>query len=340
MNTAALTAQARQHLIRDRSVQELNKGEHTVGSTQAVKREALTESDITSTSQVIAMPQGVGRPSGVVIPLQKKRAARREPDLGALDRELGALDLELGTLDASQLIQWASLVAGDRLVMSTSFGIHSAAMLHLVTRMLPEIPVVWVDTGYLPTETYHFARELTERLNLNLKVYQSPISPARMEALHGRLWELKDAEALDRYHRTRKVEPMQRALRELGATAWLAGLRAEQTDHRKKLRRVERQWERLKVLPILRWTAKDVHEYLRSHDLPYHPLFKQGYASVGDWHSSRPVGAHDRHERDTRFDGLGQECGLHLEDPPVDADAAEIEHPFVRRLTTNKEESR
>ena len=302
-------------------------------ATQAVNREALTGSDTTCASQAIAMPQGVQHPSGVVIPLQKKRAALPEPDLGELDRELG-------TLDASQLIQWASLVAGDRLVMSTSFGIHSAAMLHLVTRMLPEIPVVWVDTGYLPAETYHFARELTERLNLNLKVYQSPISPARMEALYGRLWELEDAEALDRYHRTRKVEPMQRALRELGATAWLAGLRAEQTEHRKKLRRVDRQWERLKVLPILRWAAKDVHEYLRSHDLPYHPLFKQGYASVGDWHSSRPIGAHDRHERDTRFDGLGQECGLHLEDPPVDADAAEIEHPFFRRLTTNKEESR
>ena len=333
MNTAALAAQARRHLIRDRSIQKPNKGEPTVASTQDVKREALTGSDTTSASQAIGMPQGVGRPSGVVVPLRKKATALPEPDLGALD-------LELGPLDASQLIQWASLVAGDRLVMSTSFGIHSAAMLHLVTRMLPEIPVVWVDTGYLPAETYHFARELTERLNLNLKVYQSPISPARMEALTGRLWDLKGVEALDRYHRIRKVEPMQRALRELGATAWLAGLRAEQTEHRQKLRRVDRQWGRLKVLPILRWTAKDVHEYLRTHDLPYHPLFEQGYASVGDWHSSRPIGAHDRHERDTRFDGLIQECGLHLEDPPVDSAAAEIEHPFVRRLTTNKEESR
>jgi len=269
-------------------------------------------------SPAIAMPQGVERPSGVVIPLRKKAAAPPEPDLGALD-------LELGTLDASQLIQWASLVAGDGLVMSTSFGTHSAATLHLVTRVLPEIPVVWVDTGYLPAETYHFARELTERLNLNLKVYQSPISPARMEALTGRLWDLKDVEALDRYHRIRKVEPMQRALRELGATAWLAGLRAEQTEHRKKLRRVDRQWGRLKVLPILRWTAKDVHEYLRTHGLPYHPLFEQGYASVGDWHSSRPIGADDRHERDTRFDRLRQECGLHLEDPPAGSDAAGIE---------------
>ncbi len=287
--------------------------------TQAVKMEALRGSDTTSASQAVAMPQGVERPSGVVIPLRKKAAAAR-----GLDPEL--LELELGPLDARQLIQWASLVAGDRLVMSTSFGIHSAALLHLVTRVLPEIPVVWVDTGYLPAETYHFAEELTERLSLNLKVYQSRITPARMEALYGRLWELKDAEALDHYHRIRKVEPMQRALRELGATAWLAGLRAEQTEHRKTLRRVDRQWGRLKVLPILRWTAKDVHEYLRTHDLPYHPLFEQGYASVGDWHSSRPFGAQDRHERDTRFGGL--------------KDRRDRRVLYISHLTTTEEEPR
>ncbi len=118
---------------------------------------------------------------------------------------------------------------------------------------------------------------------------------------------------------------MQRALEELDASAWLAGLRAEQTEHRKTLRRVDRQWGRLKVLPILHWTARDVHEYLRAHDLPYHPLFEQGYASVGDWHSSRPFGAQDRHERDTRFGGLKQECGLHLEEPSADSNATEIE---------------
>ncbi len=97
---------------------------------QAVKREALTGSDTTSASQAIAMPQAVQHPSGVVIPLRKKGPALPGPDLGALD-------FELATLDSRQLIQWASLVAGDRLVMSTSFGIHSATTLHLVTQMLP-----------------------------------------------------------------------------------------------------------------------------------------------------------------------------------------------------------
>ena len=201
--------------------------------------------------------------------------------------------------------------------MTTSFGIQSAVMLHLATSVVPRIPVIWLDTGYLPPETYRFAAELTERLDLNLQVYQSPISPARMESLYGRLWETGSNEDLDRYNRIRKVEPMQRALDELGAKAWLSGLRADQTDFRRTLPIVGRQGERFKVLPILHWTAKDVHAYLKEHDLPYHPLFEQGYATVGDWHSSRPVAVNDKHERDTRFRGLKQECGLHLPDTAV-----------------------
>ncbi len=134
-----------------------------------------------------------------------------------------------------------------------------------------------------------------------------------MEALHGRLWEREDVEALATYDRIRKVEPMQRALRELGATAWLSGLRSDQTAHRRTLPAVGRQGGRFKILPILDWSTKDVHAYLKAHDLPYHPLFEQGYATVGDWHSSRPLTAADDHERDTRFRGLKEECGLHLD---------------------------
>ena len=109
---------------------------------------------------------------------------------------------------------------------------------------------------------------------------------------------------------------MQRALSELSATAWLAGLRADQTQHRGNLPRVGRQSGRIKLLPILDWTTRDTHEYLRANDLPYHPLFEEGYATVGDWHSSRAITADDDHERDSRFRGLKQECGIHLLDTP------------------------
>ena len=257
--------------------------------------------------------ESIQRPTADIVALPNRRTGPTSvpPAIPALD--LDGLNRELDGAGTEAIVQWAALAFADRLVMSTSFGIHSAAMLHLVTRVVPDIPVIWVDTGYLPAETYRFADELSHRLKLNLNVYQSPISPARMEALHGRPWEREDSIDLDRYHQIRKIEPMQRALQELGATAWLAGIRAEQTDHRKSLRDVHRQWGRLKVLPMLRWTNKDVHEYLQIHDLPYHPLFERGYASVGDWHSSRPIGPGDTNERATRFRGLRQECGLHSE---------------------------
>lgn len=225
---------------------------------------------------------------------------------------LDQLNAQLGKADAKDIIKWAAQTFGDGLVMSTSFGIQSALMLHLATRIVPDIPVIWVDTGYLHGETYRFAEQLTQRLNLNLQVYQSPISPARMEALYGKLWEHKDIESLNLYDQIRKVEPMQRALKELGATAWLAGLRRDQTEHRQQLPRIGEQSGICKILPILDWHSRDVHRYLTEYDLPYHPLFDQGYMTVGDWHSSRPIALSDEHERDTRFQGMKQECGLHL----------------------------
>ncbi len=213
---------------------------------------------------------------------------------------------------ALTLVEAAARRHGPNLVVSTSFGIHAAAMLHLATQVTPGLPVVWVDTGYLPPETYRFADALTERLDLNLHVAQATLSPARMEALHGRLWERGDVEALDRYDRIRKVEPMQRALDELDATGWLAGLRADQTDFRRTLTPITEQWGREKFLPLLDWSTRDVHGYLKDHALPLHPLFEQGYASVGDWHTSRPVHEDDADDRAGRFLGLKQECGLHV----------------------------
>ena len=228
----------------------------------------------------------------------------------------GNLDLKaanelLSGKDALSIVRWALDVFGRHLVMTSSFGAQSAVMLHLCTQVAPDIPVIFVDTGYLFPETYKFAEQLRQRLNLNLKIYQSPLSPARMTAIHGPLWESTKKEDLDQYDRIRKVEPMQRALSELKVEAWLAGLRRSQTDYRAALRFVESQDGIAKIHPVINWSTKDVHEYLVKHDLPYHPLYEQGYRSIGDWHSTESLGGDD-HERAGRFKGLKQECGLHL----------------------------
>ncbi|XHU95510.1 MAG: phosphoadenylyl-sulfate reductase [cyanobacterium endosymbiont of Rhopalodia gibba] len=234
--------------------------------------------------------------------------------------DLQATNQLLSNRSAQNVVEWSANTFGDGLVMSTSFGIQAAVMLHLVTQVVSHIPVIWVDTGYLPAETYCFAEKLSRQLNLNLRIYQSPLTPGRMEALYGKLWDKKDLESLNLYDNIRKVEPMQRALLELNATAWLAGLRRTQTSHRKSLERVEQQGNYYKVHPILHWDSRDIYQYLTVHNLPYHPYFEKGYVSVGDWHSSRPMIAGDESERDSRFHGLKQECGLHL---PLTPEAAQ-----------------
>lgn len=227
------------------------------------------------------------------------------------DLDLDEANGKLANADAQVIVQWAVEHFGMGLVLSSSFGVQSAVMLHLVSRVKANIPVIFIDTGFLFPETYRFAEQMIERLKLNVKVYQSPISPARMVAMHGELWG-QDRQGQDRYHQIRKVEPMQRALDELNVTAWISGLRNDQTEYRQTLHVVDKQDGRYKILPILNWSKQDVQAYLTQHDLPYHPLRDKGYEWIGDWHSSRPITGEDTHERLTRFRGLKQECGLHL----------------------------
>ena len=114
------------------------------------------------------------------------------------------------------------------------------------------------------------------------------MSPAWFEATHGRLWE-QGVEGIERYNELRKTEPMRRALEELGTRSWFAGLRREQSRSRRGIRPLEFVDSRWKVYPIFDWTDRDVYQYLRRHDLPYHPLWHEGYVSIGDWHSTRTL---------------------------------------------------
>lgn len=194
-------------------------------------------------------------------------------------------------------------------LLSSSFGIQAALMLHLVTRIEPGIPVVLIDTGHLFPETYRFVDELVDRLDLNLEVYGPKHSPAWLEARHGRLWD-KGLEGIDRYNRIHKVEPMHRALKELGVGTWFAGLRRVQSSSRSKTPVVQWRDGRYKVHPVVDWSERELYRYLKKHRLPYHPLWEQGYVSVGDVHTSRPLEPGMLGEQ-TRFFGLKRECGLH-----------------------------
>ncbi len=236
-------------------------------------------------------------------------------DHGGQPVEIEAARRLLAARDAYGRLLWAQDTFADGFAITTSFGIQSAVLLHLVSRLAMErcrrVPVVWVDTGYLPPETYRYAEQLHDLLHIDLHVAQATISPARMEALHGRLWETGLVEDMELYHRIRKVEPLDQALRALGVSCWASGVRGSQTDHRREMAILDGVRQRWSLRPLLSWSNRDVYYYMEEHGLPQHPLFDQGYSSVGDWHSSAPDSS-SLSGRQTRFGGLKQECGIHL----------------------------
>jgi phosphoadenosine phosphosulfate reductase len=228
---------------------------------------------------------------------------------------LEEINAVLTPLTAEQRVAWCVENLPEQITLSSSFGIQAAVMLHMVTQVKPDIPVILTDTGYLFDETYQFIDQLTERLSLNLKVYRSALTPAWQEARFGKLWEKGEA-GLKQYNQMNKVEPMNRALEELDVGVWFSGIRAGQSSSRANKNVTEYSFIRgddkpvLKVHPILEWTNKDIYQYLQKHDLPYHPLWEEGYVSVGDKQTTRKLEP-GMTEEETRFFGLNRECGLH-----------------------------
>ena len=229
--------------------------------------------------------------------------------------ELGLeIDLEqsnrlLEAKTAIERIEWAFRQLPGTFALSSSFGIQSAVSLHMLTQIMPDIPVVVIDTCYLFSETYQFIDRLSEKLSLNIKIYRPELSNAWQEARYGKLWQ-QGIDGLARYNKINKVDPMEAALSDLNIKNWFAGLMRSQSQSRSELNTLQKIRGRIKVHPLIDWDKRMVHQYLQKHDLPYHPLWEKGYVSVGDTHSSIPLGAGMRDE-DTRHGGIKRECGLH-----------------------------
>ena len=237
-------------------------------------------------------------------PLPDPTAAAESP------RALADLNAWLAGLTTTQRVAWGLQSLAGTHALTSSFGAQAAVSLHLVTRLQPNVPVVLLDTGHLFPETLAFVDELTQRLDLNLKVYRpEPFAAAR--ARIERPWE-RGERGLDEYHRVHKLEPMQRALAELDVRTWIAGLRRAQSDTRRGIDFLELRDGRWKLHPLADWTDRDVGQYLARHGLPYHPLWEQGFVSIGDTHSTRRWEPGMR-AQDTRFGGIKRECGLHFD---------------------------
>lgn len=165
-----------------------------------------------------------------------------------------------------ELSAWAAIQPGA--FASTSFGPFSAVTLHLATRANPKIPVIWVDSGYGTAATYRYAEEVIRQLSLNFLNYRPRRSRAHREAMEGPLPEITDPRH-KAFTEEVKLEPFDRAVKDIGGRVWITGIRADETEQRAATLPVSVGSDGLiKVAPVLRWTAKHMHEYLKRHDLP------------------------------------------------------------------------
>ena len=222
---------------------------------------------------------------------------------------------ELINLSSLEMLEWGLQKFENNLAFTTSFGIQSSVLLHLIqsSSLKNKVKIFWIDTGYLPKETYIYANTLINKLSLDITILQSEISPAHMEAMHGKLWESNRVEDINKYHQIRKVDPLDKALKKYSINCWGSGVRAQQTTNRGKMKFIELIRNTLSIRPLLGWSQKDIFYYMKEKNLPQHPLFMQGYSTVGDWHSSSAESSNAK-GRSTRFGGIKQECGLHVND--------------------------
>lgn len=225
--------------------------------------------------------------------------------------EASALNARFEGADPAAVLAWAAERFMPRLAVTSSFQTQSVPLLHLISQVCPQVPVLFLDTGYHFPETLAFRDELVARFGLTMQVVRP--DPEQAATRHESLYR-RDPDLCCYVH---KVVPMQRALRDLDA--WISGIRRDQTPQRARTQVVEPLPQGgVKINPLASWTREDVWRYIHRHNLPAHPLLAQGYLSVGCAPCTVPAFGGD--ERAGRWAGTGKtECGLHtdaLHQPP------------------------
>ena len=210
-------------------------------------------------------------------------------------------------MEAEELLGWSSREFGDELCLTCSWQKQSSVLVHMVSELGLDVPVIELDTQLFFRETYETRDRLVERYGLKL-IRPEVLSVAEQHRQEGpNLWE-RDP---DRCCHIRKVEPLEHALAPFDA--WILGIRREQSPTRANARKVERsdRYGVWKIQPLVDWDTKRVQAYLHVNEVPYNPLHDAGYASIGCIPCTRPVEAGEN-ERAGRWAGSDKlECGIH-----------------------------
>ena len=168
----------------------------------------------------------------------------------------------------ADVLRWA-LDLDAPTIATTSMGRNAAVMLHLVSQLDPDLPTIWVDTGYNLRDTYLVADRLINDLQLNIHVYSPLMTSERRNAIMGGIPTVDEEERHEEFTRQVKLEPFDRALADFAPDIWLTGIRREETEHRKTLDTVSLDNRGIiKVAPIFYWSDDEVEAYMEAHQLP------------------------------------------------------------------------
>lgn len=215
---------------------------------------------------------------------------------------------------ASAILEWALATYGDSFAIAASMQKEGMVVLDLAARIAPQVRVFTLDTGRLPEETYRMMDSVRERYGIAIElVFPDGDEVGRMVSLHGPNLFLESVPCRQLCCEMRKVRPLARKLEEL--RAWATGLRREQSEARLHIPKVAAVDGRIKISPLADWTAAQVNEYVRAHAVPLHPLYADGYASIGCAPCTRPVrgGEPERAGRWWWEGGGAKECGIHFD---------------------------
>jgi phosphoadenosine phosphosulfate reductase len=221
------------------------------------------------------------------------------------------LDAELRHAHPRTVLEAAVETFGDKLALVSSFGAESAVLLHLASKVKPDIPVLFLDTGMLFGQTLDYRRQLAAKLGLtdvrDLRPAYPDLATADPEA---KLWQTDT----DACCHVRKVLPLDRALAEFDG--WVTGRKRFHGGSRLALPVVEQADHQVKFNPLANWTKEDLDAYAAEYDLPAHPLVAQGFPSIGCWPCTNPV-EEGQDVRAGRWAGQDKtECGIHVARAP------------------------
>jgi phosphoadenosine phosphosulfate reductase len=207
---------------------------------------------------------------------------------------------------AEEIVEWALGEFGSRFCVTSSFA--DAVLVHVVSRVAPDVDVLFLDTGLHFAETLRVREIVQKTIPVTVRSIRPELTVAEQDAQFGPRLYARDP---DECCAMRKIAPLEKALSEYDA--WAAGLRRDESPSRANTPIVGFEYARgkVKVAPLASWSQADVDAYISRYNVPVNALMRQGYASVGCWPCTRrtPPGGDPRSGRWPLFDKT--ECGLH-----------------------------